>query len=265
MPIRGRPFSEAFIEFRLLNFQSSSSGHLLPRSGANRARAARVALPGMADNDAHFVALGVRDRKNDSRNLELVEFAAKLAREKHSNHEATERARTRTAELEQRERDHRWLAGSCSPRATKAGTRGTPMPLASCAPTHLCPRRHLCSKRPPPSPIPLRAKLQTEMASGVARNVRLVRWRGRTTRASRFGATCRSQRSRDFRGSRWTTPTQGNGSRRSLRLRGSKLWPHASCLMPNMARHRTLRRAMASTSAKMPRRLCLLGLTDYSY
>jgi len=32
--------------------------------------------------------------------------------------------------------------------------------------------------------------------------------------------------------------------------------------LPNtMARHRTLRRAMAPTSAKMPRRLCLLGLT----
>jgi hypothetical protein len=31
-----------------------------------------------------------------------------------------------------------------------------------------------------------------------------------------------------------------------------------------MARHRTLRRAMASTSAKMPRRLCLLGLIDCS-
>jgi len=30
----------------------------------------------------------------------------------------------------------------------------------------------------------------------------------------------------------------------------------------NMARHRTLRRAMASASAKMPRRLCLLGLTE---
>jgi len=30
----------------------------------------------------------------------------------------------------------------------------------------------------------------------------------------------------------------------------------------NMARHRTLRRAMASASAKMPRRLCLLGLTS---
>ena len=31
----------------------------------------------------------------------------------------------------------------------------------------------------------------------------------------------------------------------------------------NMARHRTLRRAMASASAKMPRRMCLLGLTDW--
>jgi len=30
----------------------------------------------------------------------------------------------------------------------------------------------------------------------------------------------------------------------------------------NTAPHRTLRRAMASASAKMPRRLCLLGLTD---
>jgi len=32
---------------------------------------------------------------------------------------------------------------------------------------------------------------------------------------------------------------------------------------PNkMARHRTLRRAVASATAKMPRRLCILGLTD---
>jgi len=34
---------------------------------------------------------------------------------------------------------------------------------------------------------------------------------------------------------------------------------------PNqMARHRSLRRAVASASAKMPRRLCILGLTDRS-
>jgi len=31
----------------------------------------------------------------------------------------------------------------------------------------------------------------------------------------------------------------------------------------NMARHRTSRRAMASASAKVPRRLCLLGQTDW--
>jgi hypothetical protein len=35
---------------------------------------------------------------------------------------------------------------------------------------------------------------------------------------------------------------------------------------PNqMARHRTLRRAVASASAIMPRRLCVLGLTDRKF
>ena len=32
-----------------------------------------------------------------------------------------------------------------------------------------------------------------------------------------------------------------------------------------MARHRSLRRAVASASAKMPRRLCILGLTDRKF
>jgi len=43
----------------------------------------------------------------------------------------------------------------------------------------------------------------------------------------------------------------------SVTLLRNHSWPQ------NMARHRALRRGLESKSAKLPRRLCLLGLTDW--